>query len=119
MTPTPSNGTADGASPPQGAPQDNPPPFSLPEVLRDGFRIDAALDLQDAILLRSQLLQVLDVLPGEHRVTVDLSSWLATAPALQIAVALRTSLEKRGQFAGYGPAATRALCPPTAAEERG
>lgn len=75
-------------------------------ISTEAITIDAALDLQAALTLREALLSRLD---GTFPIKVDLSAAMATAPALQLAAALRASLAARGRFAGFGPTAAQAF----------
>lgn len=72
----------------------------------DCITIDATLDVPGAVALRPVLL---DRLATGGTFRIDLSAETPTAPALQIAAALRASLRPDGRFAGFGPIAERAF----------
>ncbi|PLL10871.1 hypothetical protein C0V75_19540 [Tabrizicola sp. TH137] len=79
-----------------------------PSFPPDCITVDASLDVQGAVTLRDRLLAIL-AQGHPPACTVELTAASATAPALQIAAALRASLLRSGRFAGYGPHAANAL----------
>lgn len=71
--------------------------------------IDAALEVQGAVTLQADLLQLLGEATGDQQIAIELTDVGSTAIALQIAAALRSSLIQRGRFGGLGQNAARAL----------
>lgn len=70
------------------------------------IRVAADITVASAAEARESLLAALD---STRPVRIDLSDSPPGAPALQLAIAARRSLEARGNFAGYGARAARLL----------
>lgn len=76
---------------------------------RIDLTIDATVEVASAGQARQTLLDALALAAPERPARLDLSDDAAGAPALQLAIAARRSLEARGAFAGYGPKAAAQL----------
>lgn len=72
-------------------------------IAGSAWTIASDADVLAAREIRVEMLSALDALGPDVSVTVEVSTTAPTAPVIQLAHALRRSLENRGAFAGFGP----------------